>query len=119
MIIVTEELINSLTREETMRLLHAISSSNTVYLDYYNQMCNGDMGYPRIKFELGFKFNQRRGIRIMKWRKLPLLLDEEGENNPNDNWKWENSVTPNSWNEFELELISIVRDRALNCILPK
>lgn len=112
---ITEELIDSLTKEETMRLFHSMSVNNTVHLAYYNQMCAG----IKIKFQLRPRAaypNQMKMpvVSVMMWHRT-----RRNEENIKDNWKWENSVTKNSWNDFEHELIVIMRDRKLDCILSK
>lgn len=112
---ITEELIDSLTREETMRLFYSMSKSNTVHLDYYNQMVNG--------FDIKFQLRPRAAypnqvkmpvVSVMMWHRT-----RRHEENIKDNWKWENSVTKNSWDDFERELIVIMRDRKLDCILSE
>lgn len=107
---ITEKLIDSLTREETIRLFHSMGQSNSVYLEYYMQMCSG----AQIKFQLRPRASYPNQVKMPV---VSVMMHHRTRKHSDLNWKWENSVTRESWSIFLSELIAIMRDRKLDCIL--
>ena len=104
---VTEEGLKSLTKEDIKSIMLVLSSSDTIFLSYYNQMNEGvdysfRLNYNGYEDEV-YKINGKPVVRVV------LMY--------NGKQKWENNIKREKYDIFHGVYQQVIRDHKINMVL--